>query len=32
MADLWVIGDVFLQDVYTSFNIVENLVGFASLA
>ncbi|KAN0137690.1 eukaryotic aspartyl protease [Lactarius tabidus] len=30
--DLWVIGDVFLQNVYTSFDIVENLVGFASLA
>ncbi|KAH9175891.1 acid protease [Lactarius sanguifluus] len=30
--DFWIIGDVFLQNVYTVFDVGENLIGFADLA
>ncbi|KAG7445898.1 acid protease [Guyanagaster necrorhizus] len=32
VGDAWVVGDVFLQNVYTSFNVENETVGFASLA
>jgi cathepsin D len=31
-GDFWVIGDVFLQNVYSVFDVGENRVGFATLA
>lgn len=31
-AGIWVIGDVFLLNVYTMFDLKNNRVGFASLA
>ncbi|KII95874.1 hypothetical protein PLICRDRAFT_170473 [Plicaturopsis crispa FD-325 SS-3] len=32
LGAFWVVGDVFLQNVYTSFNIEKSQVGFARLA
>ena len=31
-AEFWIVGDVFLQNVYTTFDLGNNRVGFASLA
>ena len=32
IAGFWIVGTVFLQNVYTTFNLGNNSVGFASLA
>lgn len=32
VGDAWIVGDVFLQNVYTSFNVNDETVGFANLA